>query len=428
MSSIETLLLCAMFAGSLLIEVRLPAIGVSAATLCVPLSAAALAWMRRDALREAFERYRPLLGAALAVYAWMWISAIGGFDPALSIRYVVKYTNYFVAFAALLVFLDRRPTTEAAQPVAYGFLVVLGVFGVVEYWQPQASFFTFFRRQPTAHPRVVSLMIWPNQFAVLMAIAIGWGATLLNRRKISPLSFYAATPFLGFTLALSGSRSGWLVFIVLFAVLALARVVSLRQAAAASAVFALALITFSIPRAQLGLTGVATLPIEGLITMHSVEPGGTDPSTEARPPRGTGPPRETLLKRVQLWRAAIVEIERHPVSGIGLEVFANHIGPRIVPEYWINTHNLFLNVAVELGLVGAGLAAAFVYVLLRTGNRRDWTTTIPLLGVVVGQLFDCFTYDHTFMTCALFFAASYASLPPQSVSVETRSPQPSYPS
>lgn len=398
-----------MFAGSLLIEVRFPAIGFSAANLCVPLSAVALAWMRRHSLRDALERHRLVLAAGLGVYAWTWISAINGVEPALSMRYATKYSAHVITFAALLVFLDRRSTTEAAQRVAYGFLVVLGVLGVVEYCFPESPFFTFFRRQPAAHPRVVSLMIWPNQFAVLMAIAIAWGAALLHRRRIVPIVYYGAAPFLVVALALSGGRGGWLVLIVLFAIMTPARIISVKQAAVTLAAFALALVMFSIPAAQLGLTGVAGRPLVRATV------------------NGTSPPRETLVTRVRLWRSAIAEIERHPISGIGLEVFATRIGPQIVPQYWINTHNLFLNIAVELGLVGAGLAAVFLYVLLRAGNPREWTTTVPLLGVVVGQLFDCFTYDHAFMTFTLFFAASYASLPPeQFASGVAKSPRQSY--
>jgi O-antigen ligase len=397
----EVILLLAMFSGSLLIEVRLPEIGFSAANLCVPLGAVALAWMRRDCLVDALARHRFLLAAALVLYAWAWISALQGDEPALSVRYALKYAAHFVVFAALLVFFCRRGTAEAAERIAYGFLVVLGVLGVAEHWFPQSPLFTFFRQPPGAQPRVASLMIWPNQFAVLIAIAVTWGAALLHRRRIAAFGYYAATPFLLLALALSGSRSGWVVLGTVSTVLTLAHVMTVKQAAAIAAVFALALTTFRVPTAQLGLTGVGGLPLESAF--------GTG---DGKPPPGTAPPRVSVAARFELWRAAIEQLERRPVSGIGLEVFANRIGPRVTQQYWINTHNLLLNIAVELGLVGAALFVVFAGVLLFSGDPREWTATIPLLGAGIGQVFDCFTYDHAFMAFAVFFAASYASRPP----------------
>ena len=76
-------------------------------------------------------------------------------------------------------------------------------------------------------------------------------------------------------------------------------------------------------------------------------------------------------------------IAQHPLSGLGPEVFATTIGPRITGQHGINTHNLALNLATDVGLVGLGL----------------------------GQIVDCFTYDYTFVTFGLFFASCYASAP-----------------
>lgn len=412
MSRLECFLLWALFTSSLLIEVRLPMSGFSAANLGVPLFAFVLAWLRRAALANALQRHRRLLAAALAVYVWTWISAAIGLDPTFSIRYVVKYTAHLVVFACFLVFLDHRTTTESAQRTAYYFLAVLGALGVVEHWLPQSSFFTFFRNQPAVHPRVASLMIWPNQFAVLMGIGVGLGATLAHRRRIAAGGFYATVPAFLLALALSGSRSGWLVLSVLLPMLTVARVLTVGRSAAIAAAFALALITFAVPTAQLGLTGIGGLPLERLLkpTVTSNTAPGHAADT-VRAPKGTSPPRATLVPRLALWRAAIDEIRRHPISGIGLEVFAVQIGPTITGHGWINTHNLFLNVATELGLVGFALFVGFLWALLRAGDPWCWRTALPLLGIGVGQIFDCFTYDHAFMTLAVFFAASYASLP-----------------
>jgi O-antigen ligase len=179
------------------------------------------------------------------------------------------------------------------------------------------------------------------------------------------------------------------------------RVITSRALAAICAGFAVILITFPVPTAQLGLTGVPGLPLAG--RMHAAVPQA--------PISGTTTPVQTLGTRLDLWRAAVDEIEQRPFTGIGLEVFANTIGPRITGQHWINTHNLFLNIATELGLIGLVLVVIFLFELGRSGDPRHWSTSLPLLGIGVGQLFDCFLYDHAFMTFTVFFAACYASLP-----------------
>ena len=400
MSRIDTLLLYALFASSLLVEVRLPIVGFSACNLAVPVAAVALAWRERASIAGVIRAYPRLLAAALAVYAWAWVSAVNGELPALSTWYVAKYTGHLVVFVALLAFLRRRAAVAPAQRAAYHVLVVLAVLGVVEYVAPEWGLFTFFRPSPGRYPRVTSVLISPNQFGVLTAVAVAFGAALAHARAIRALVHAAALPVLLLALALCGSRNGWLVFAVLVLVLTAAHVLALRAATAMVAGLALLLLTFPVPTTQLGLDGVPGLPLTELL--------------RAAPPPplvGMNTPAETLQPRTALWKAAIAEIQRHPVSGIGLEVFANTIGPRITQQHWINTHNLFLNVATELGLVGLALFLVFLAELVRCGDPWCWTTSIPLLGIGVGQLFDCFIYDHAFMTFAVFFAACYASVP-----------------
>ena len=77
----------------------------------------------------------------------------------------------------------------------------------------------------------------------------------------------------------------------------------------------------------------------------------------------------------------------------------------------INTHDLPLDLATDLGLVGLVLAAVWLAVLLRAGDLRRGTASLPLLGLGLGQIVDCFTYDYTFIVFGLIFAACYASVP-----------------
>jgi O-antigen ligase len=399
-SRLETTLLYVLFAGSLLVEVRLPIVGFSASNLVVPAAAVGLALCERASIAAVLHVHQRLLFAALAVYAWAWVSAANGILPLLSARYVAKYGAHLIVFGVLLVFLHRRAAVASAQRAAYLALVVLAVFAGVEYVFPDCGILTFFRNASGRYPRVTSLLVSPNQLGVLSAIGVALGASLVGRGRLAARIHYSALPFFLLALAFSASRNGWLVLLVLLSTLTAVRVQTVRATAAIFACLGVLLITFPVSTRQLGFKDVAGVPLVDLFR-----------GDEVRRSMGTNTPIESMMPRLSLWKAALGEIERHPVSGIGLEVFANTIGPRITQQHWINTHNLFLNVTAELGLVGLALVLVFLFELWRSGDPRCWSTSIPLLGIGVGQLFDCFIYDHAFMAFTAFFAACYASVP-----------------
>lgn len=393
-SPVDTALLLAMLAGSTLARPSLPGLEVAANNLVVPLCAGALAWRARATLWEVLARHRLLLAATLALYLWVWISALLGEAPSLSMRLSAKYGAYAFVFVCLLLALHRPPRARRALRAVHAALVVLAMLAVLEVFAPRP--FEQVRGPLLVPTRVASLLVWPNQLGVLSAVALALGAAAWRARWLAPWWFATSLPILLAASALSGSRNGWFVLGAALVLLVWMRVLRPLQSAAIGVLFLLALVTFPISTAQLGLRDVRYLPLSRAI---------------AAPPAldGTTTPVETMIPRLALWKAAVREIRQHPLSGIGLEVFANSRGPAITGQHWINTHNLALNVAVELGLVGLALCAAWLVALYRSGDPSDATTALPLLALGLGQLFDCFIYDYTFMTCAALFAACYAS-------------------
>jgi O-Antigen ligase len=394
MSWTTTALLCGLFAAATLVQIRLPVVHFSANNLVAPLFAASLAWCERDAAVAALRRHARLLLATGILYAWVWLSALNGVLPSLSMRIAGKYGGYLFVFGCLLVLLQREAAWRPAQRTVHAVLVGFGVLGVLEYWFPVFPF-TQLRGQLVVYPRVASLLLWPNQLGVLMAIAVALGAALHREGRLATWADNATQAVFLLALALSGSRNGWCTFAALLVVSAATRVMSVRRAVVLGLGFFLLVLSFPVPRAQLGLRG---LPVPQ--------------AAVARPDLShTNTPAQTLAPRLALWRAAIAEIGRHPLSGLGPEVFATTIGPRITGQTGINTHDLPLNLATDLGLVGLLLATVWLTLLLRAGDLRRWTTSLPLLGLSLGQLVDCFTYDYTFIVFGLFFAACYASVP-----------------
>ena len=397
MSWLEVALLWGLFSSTFLVQVHLPILAVAANNLAVPVFALLLAFLARTSIEPARHAYRNLLYITGLVYVWVWVSSLNGVLPAYSARFTVKYTIYLIVGFSFILLLHRRTSLRPAQRTVYFILAALAAAGILEYWWP---FFPFvaLRGQLKTYPRVSSLFVWPNQFGVLMAIGVTLGATLQHGGYIRPVYFRAPLVLFLIALAFSGSRNGWFVLGALLVVLAIVRVIAIGQLALISAAFAFILLIFPVSMARLGLAKSPGFPLLGVLE----ENGSHDVS------RMTSP-AETLVPRLQLWRGALGEIRQHPLTGIGLEAFSDTVGLPLTRYRGFNTHNLFLNVAAEQGLIGLALFGLWLWVLFRSGDPHDWTTAVPLLGIGLGQIFDCFIYDYAFMTFSFFFIASYAS-------------------
>lgn len=79
--------------------------------------------------------------------------------------------------------------------------------------------------------------------------------------------------------------------------------------------------------------------------------------------------------RLKLWRTALQDWWRAPVLGNGLGyAYAAHLKA---------THNTYLQVLSETGLLGFGLATAFVFPMLRKALKRDAVLFCMSIGVLV---------------------------------------------
>ena len=85
----------------------------------------------------------------------------------------------------------------------------------------------------------------------------------------------------------------------------------------------------------------------------------------------------SYTSRVEIWHASLGMVAEHPLRGVGLGNFGLVFGKQMVPDLPLladtlimpdEAHNLFLHLAVEVGLVGAG---AFAW-LLAVGFLRAW--------------------------------------------------------
>lgn len=103
--------------------------------------------------------------------------------------------------------------------------------------------------------------------------------------------------------------------------------------------------------AALVIVGVASPRMRGRLMSVATVSGGTLGDQQSK------------SMRYALWRDALTGIREHPVAGIGLEgTRLINIDPVLNRErVWTETHNLYLQFALELGLVGLGL---FLWILV----------------------------------------------------------------
>lgn len=79
--------------------------------------------------------------------------------------------------------------------------------------------------------------------------------------------------------------------------------------------------------------------------------------------------------RVAIWQSSLAMVRDHPIWGVGLDQFLYQYAPRYVqPEAWperftSHPHNLLLDLWLRLGIMGLGVAAAYVVVLGRRVHR-----------------------------------------------------------
>ncbi len=93
--------------------------------------------------------------------------------------------------------------------------------------------------------------------------------------------------------------------------------------------------------------------------------------------------------RIDLWTDMLPMVPRFPVFGTGLNAFSTAYMPyqtiaKVGPDWIGEAHNEYLQVLLDLGLVGALLVAALLVIVFRSALRRaaDSTVDLGLLGAL----------------------------------------------
>jgi O-antigen ligase len=325
---------------------RLPAAGFSDLTLVKALGALlAVSWLATVATRRAGERQlftaHPVMSAAGALLlAWMFLSIGWAEDPAVAREYWLRYALNFALLPIVYTAVRRREHVVAVLAVYVGSAAAAALYGMVTVGNDYESL-----------GRISGLVGTANELASVLVTAMFLAGGLLLALKGSPLLrtlCFSAIAICLIGLFLTQSRAG---LIALGTALFAAVVVGGRRRFVVAVLVALVSIT------TVGYFAfVATDEVR-----HRVTTFGS----------GTG--------RTDIWTVAWRMVQDKPVSGVGVGNFQTasihyllQPGAILRDEFIVDrpqiTHNSYLNVLAETGVVGVALFG----VILAAGFIACW--------------------------------------------------------
>jgi O-antigen ligase len=391
------LLLC----SSLPVYLKIPYIGYGLNNLLLPCLALLLAALNLQLqhFNEVFRYHRQALFFLFLFYVWMWVSALFSDYESIALKYSIKYSIHFIVLVSFLILTYKKREPFSYYRCILRFLLLLAVFGVIEYLFHDLWIFPLLRSPHSldVYPRVSSLMQWPNQLGVLLSVGMLLGLMLHKEKSISAFECYFGIFLFTIVIALAASRNSWLLLPLGILLSWLYRVITLRKGLCIVGFLVFCILFFPIATHQLGIRESKIFPLSNHV------PGKffvVDLNKQA-----LLTPWETSTSRLVLWKAAMCEISKRPITGLGIEVFEKIIGKGIRREEGYHTHNLFLNILVELGIPGLLLFLVFIYSLLKRADSYRPIIVIPLLMIFAVQMVDFFIHDFTFTTIGLYFLA-----------------------
>jgi hypothetical protein len=240
---VERILFVLLLFSTLLYATELPYLGHNGFLWLLYSFSLALIVLNFDRVKDLVRYHRYVLLSLLCLYIWMWISAyFSGFQD-IAIKYSIKYSIYVLVFLAFLFLTHGGKNRFLFYRLTLWFLIILAIFGVIEYIFPELRLFYLIRPISSlmAFPRITSLMQWPNQFGVLISIGMLLALILYNKKIISATKFYFSFFLFIIVISLTASINSWFILLLGIFLACLSRAIKLREV-----FFIVGLLSFSI--------------------------------------------------------------------------------------------------------------------------------------------------------------------------------------
>ncbi len=336
-----------------------------------------IAWIAKTVISRDWQSINPmpvkLLGLLLL---WTILSCFNSAYAKESFRGILKILQYALVFCAAASSLRGEDKIKRFLCVTVGGMILICVNGFIQYFSGEGLI-----RHRTLIPldylrRISSSFIHPNDFGVyLLVVTIILISFLFSKSYGSKgkLMFSGALMFSAISLFLTRSRGSWISFAASLLTLG-----SLKSKKVLALLLVLLMVVFMI------------LPYsvqERIFDLTDLKSG-------------------TSWERVMLWKGTIEMIKVHPFLGFGVNTYSRNF-PKYKPAEYPDvrySHNCYLHMASEIGIVGAlifliFLVTVLIYSLkgifrLRPSRRKD--LAVGLFSGLVGFALNCMVDTHLY--------------------------------
>ncbi|WP_392533164.1 O-antigen ligase family protein [Nostoc sp. C117] len=381
--------------SSLLGRIKFPGINIGIHYLLLPAFSFGIISLSLKDTVQIIKKNKTILISLSILYLWMWVSSLVSQFPNTAITYTIKYSTYFIIFSSFLFLTYGKFKTSSLifyyRSILY-LLQIIAVFGFLEALVPNHWIFELLKF-PSFYPQIGSIMQNPNQFGVIMSIGLCLSLILEKQKNISEIELYISEFLFLTSLAFSASRNSWLIFIFGIILLLIYKIINVKKMIIIISLWFLCIISIPVSTYRIGLGDSKIFPLINLFLPN--------PSDIVLPS-----PVGTALSRFALWQAAIIETIKRPITGIGVGVFAEHIGVKVFGVKGFHAHNIFLNVLVEQGVTGLLIFTNFLLQIASKVKYANPVTIVPIMMFLASQMPDFFVEDYTFTTIEFYFLAA----------------------
>ncbi|MEO6393311.1 MAG: O-antigen ligase family protein [Pyrinomonadaceae bacterium] len=300
-------------------------------------------------------------------------------DPYATRLILIQIGALIIYFAAALAFIDSPKRLRRIVWVISIFGFALAFLGIIQSLiSPTKIYGLLEPKYATPFGPYVNRHNFAGYLEMAVALPLGLlfsGAVERDKR----LLYLTGIGLMGIAIILSQSRGGLISFIaeVMF-LIAVTGFRSIKRGSEAEAGPSVAL------RAVLAgamflvvVVGVVLIGGESSLSRFSETKDSNDPTSS----------------RTTIWRVTLDVIRAHPITGSGLGAYGvayTPFDPRNGMARPEQSHNDYLQIIADAGIVGAILGAIFLFVLFKQGFARRQTDDSFRRGVATGALAGCF--------------------------------------
>ncbi len=248
---------------------------------------------------------------------------------------------------------------------------------------------TWFSYYQDSSPTLRMFSVFPDSHSFALFIVIGLiFLTILLFRKFKSQKIWLLVIISFISLAFSGSRGIWvsaiIPFLIIIFLLIFKNALKLNLTVTHKKIFIGLLIVF-----------VLSFPVSSLIV--SASRGGGDGGLAFKRAKTVMDTEELSVKsRMGIWKSSFNSILKHPILGVGIGNYPVVLDQEISEaKEGSSAHNLYLDIASEMGILGLIAFCLIIAELLKTsrrltikGNNYGFVFTFFLIWILTYSLFD----------------------------------------